>query len=316
MDMRSPMGTLSRCVHVLAWAFFVLLALSGAPSLAAGWAVSGSEFGEQSFDLGVESVFKARHAKLDGERYKPIGNPYLVWESFGGEPGGPRLMIVCGRVSDRPGRDGSTALRNIQLLLVRDDGAKLALLQRFKLGDGTSPQVLPPGLGEPDILGGMDFMLRVMRGGNNTEAYAYRYDKGTGKLVETLRINRLFPGKFNVMVKGALERGGFVLVSSASPDKEERLDLSPAVEALIEDGIYQLNARPIPSMRNLSCARAGYEGEGLAAGDGGAEVHVGMSLRTPSGKQVVDVTAILTKEGKGEWQVTDYRFEPFLPYRF
>jgi hypothetical protein len=286
------------------------------PSQAALESSSGDALGGPPFDISNESVFKAGYTRLAGERYRPIGNPYLVWESFGGEPGGPRVMIVCGRVSERLGQGFSNALRDIQVLLVRDEGAKLALLQRLRLGDGSSPHVLPLNLGLPDILDGRDFMVRVMRGGNNTEAYLYRFDDVAGKLTETLRINRSFPAKLGVRVKGALEQGGFVRITSAGPDREERLNLSYAVEALIEDGLYQLNGRPVPSMRSLSCVRAGYEGEDLVTGSGGTEVRVGMSLITPSRKQAADITAIMTKDGKGDWHVTDYTFEPFLPYRF
>ncbi|MDR1020360.1 MAG: hypothetical protein LBL73_06350 [Synergistaceae bacterium] len=305
-----------RCVHVFAWALFVSLALTACvPSQAAG-AAAGLGLDELSFDFAPESVFKASYARLEGERYKPIGNPYLVWEPFGGKPGDPRLMIVCARVSERAGQGVLNALRDIQLLLVRDEGAKLELLQRVKLGNGTAPQVLQPGPDLRDILDGADFMVRVMRSGNNTEAYVYRFDEGALKLSETLRINRSFPEKFNVRVKGTLEQDGFVRITSTGPDRDERLNLSHAVEALTEDGIYQPNGRPIPSMRNLSCVRAGYEGEDLVTGRDGTEVHVGMSLLTPSRKQTADVTAILTKDGNGCWLVTDYRFEPFLPYRF
>ncbi|MDR1514808.1 MAG: hypothetical protein LBS45_03860 [Synergistaceae bacterium] len=289
--------------------FLVLLTL---PIAAAGSSPQ-TALAEPSLDFDAGSIFKGGYRKLDDERYKPIGNPYLVWESFGGKSGAPRLMIVCGRVLDRKG--APEELKDIRLLLVREADSKLELLQRFKLGDGASPQILPTGYDLRDIGGGSDFMVRVARRDNNTEAYVYSFDKGACKLSETLRVGRSFPGKFGVKVSGTLEQGGFALISSVGPDKEERVDLSYAIDALIEDGIYQLNARPIPSMRSLSCVRAGYEGEEFIAGKDGAEVRVGMTLLTPSRKQIIDVTAVLTKDEPGKWRLTDYLFEPFLPYR-
>jgi hypothetical protein len=295
----------------------VLLTLAIAPPFsspsAALAAESGFTLGEPSLDFEIGSIFKGLYRKLDGERYKPLGNPYLVRESIGVKAGKPYLMIVCGSVSDR--KDAPEYLKDIQLLFVRDEGSKVELLRRFKLGDGTLPQILPAGSDFGGIDGVSDFMVRVARRDNNTEAYVYSFDEDGDKLSETLRVGRSFPGKFGVKVSGTLEQGGFALIKSLQPDKEEKLDLSYAIDALIEDGIYQLNARPIPSMRNLSCVRAGYEGEELIAGSNGFEVRIGMTLLTPSRKQVVDVTAVLTKDGLGKWQLTDYLFEPFLPYR-
>jgi hypothetical protein len=265
-------------------------------------------------DLTTESIFRGEYARLEGERYNPLGNPYLVWESAGGKPGGHRLMIVCGKVLE--GKGERQELKGIQLLLVRDEDGAVKPVRRFGLGDGSFPQILVSGSNQPDISRDSDFMVRIMRSGNNTEAYVYGFDEASKKLSETLRVNRAFPGKLGVRVRGTLEQDGFAEVISASPDKKERVDMSYAIEALIEDGLYQQNARPIPSMSSLTCVRNGWEGEALTEGKGGDELRVGMTLQTPSRKQVVDVTAVLTKDISGKWTVTDYLFEPFLPYRF
>ena len=276
----------------------------GAPLISAG----------ASVDLDAESIFKSEYARLEGERYKPIGNPYLAWESIGGTGGAPRLMIVCSGVSDKKG--SRQELRDIQLLLVREEDGAVMPLQRLRLGNGAAPQILASGARQPDLSADAGFMVRIMRSWNNTEAYVYEFDKAAGKLTEALRINRAFPAKFGVRVSGTLERGGFAEVMSIGPDKEERVDMSWAIEALIEDEIYQPNASPIPSARSLTCVRNGWEGEGFSEGRDGPEVLVGMTLQTPSRKQVVDVTAVLTKDASGRWSVSDYLFEPLLPYRF
>jgi hypothetical protein len=223
-------------------------------------------------------------------------------------------MIVCGRVSDV--KDSRQELRDIQLLLVREESGAVRPLQRFRLGSGASPQILALGSNQPDFSSDSDFMVRIMRSWNNTEAYVYEFDKAAGKLTEALRVNRAFPAKLGVRVRGTLEQGGFAEVMSTGPDKEERVDMSWAIEALIEDEIYQPNANPIPSARSLTCVRNGWEGEGFSEGKSGLEVLVGMTLQTPSRKQVVNVTAVLAKDASGKWVVCDYLFEPLLPYRF
>jgi hypothetical protein len=305
----------ARRIRCLALAFLALvLPVTGFPLTACGAPRIDFQVGGESVDLGAESIFKSEYARLEGERYKLIGNPYLVWGSIGGKGGGYRLMIVCGKVSD--GKSTRQELKDIQLLLVREEDGAVKPVQRFRLGDGSSPQILASGHDLPDISADSDFMVRIMRSWNNTEAYVYGFDNAAKKLSETLRVNRGFPGKFGVRVRGTLEQGGFAEVISVSPDKKERVDMSFVIEALIEDEIYQQNARPIPSMRSLTCVRNGWEGEGFAEGKDGDELRVGMTLQTPSRKQVVDVTAVLMKDASGKWIVTDYLFEPFLPYRF
>jgi hypothetical protein len=154
-----------------------------------------------------------------------------------------------------------------------------------------------------------------MRVGNNTEAFDFSFDKDGRKLMETLRVNRSFPTKYGVRLIGTLELDGFVEVVATGPDKSERVDLTEAVDALIEDELYQMNAHPVPSMRSLTCVRNGWEGEEFVMGDNGPEVRVGLTLITPSRKQVVNVTAVMTKNSNSKWTITDYSFEPFLPYR-
>jgi hypothetical protein len=267
-----------------------------------------------------KSILNPDFSRLEGEKYSALGNPYLIWESIGSSSDGLRMMLVCREVGEP--KAGARTLKDVRLLLVSEDKGLMKAAQQFKLGDGASPQILAPGSpnsrdveNPPDPGRDTDFMVRIMRGGNNTEAYVYSFDPGAATLKETLRVGRSFPVRLGVKVRGTLETGGFAEVETVSPDKKGRVDLAEAVNALIEDGLYQLNARPIPSMRSLTCVRNGWEGEGLYASRDGPEVRVGMTLITPSRKQVINVTAILTRKDDGKWAVTDYLFEPFLPYR-
>jgi hypothetical protein len=224
------------------------------------------------------------------------------------------MMLVC----DRANPSGASAeMENVQFLLVKyDDEDAVRLVQRIKLGNGAAPQYLSPAVQNAQTRRNTaDFMVRIIRSGNNTEAYAYTLDGEAEKLTETLRINRSFPSRMGVRIRATLEQDGFVDVTAISPDKTARVNLSEAMPALVEDALYQPNARPIPSMRNLSCVRNGWENEEFILGDDGLEARVGMTLVTPSRKQVVDVTAILRKDKNGKWAVADYLFEPFLPYR-
>jgi hypothetical protein len=271
-------------------------------------------------DFDEKSIQNSNFPRLEDKKYRPLGNPYLVWESIGSSSGGLRLMLVCREVGEL--KAGMQTLKDVRLLLVSEEKELMKVVRQFKLGDGASPQILAPGspdsrdvVNPPDPERDTDFMVRIMRGGNNTEAYVYSFDPGAATLKETLRVGRSFPVRLGVKVRGTLETGGFAEVETVSPDKKERVDLSEALNALIEDGLYQLNARPIPSMRSLTCARNGWEGEGLYADRDGPEVRVGMTLITPSRKQVINVTAVLTIKDGEKWTVTDYLFEPFLPYR-
>ncbi|MDR1943803.1 MAG: hypothetical protein LBQ19_03180 [Synergistaceae bacterium] len=264
--------------------------------------------------FGGEVLLRASYARLEGERFKTLGNPYLIWESDATPQGGLRLMLVCGKIATSASSGLYDTMGNVRLLLVREraDGA-IELARQVKLGDGAFPELLAPG--SDGGRGISDFMVRIIRSGNNTEAFAYFLDADSAKLTETLRVNRLFPVKIGVRLRGKLTEGGFAEVVSVSPDKTARVDLSEAMDALVEDGLYQLNARPIPSMSSLSCVRNGWEGEEFSMGADGPELRVGLSLVTPSRKQVVNATAVLSKNSGGKWAVTDYTFEPFLPYR-
>jgi hypothetical protein len=270
------------------------------------------EGADASVDLTGDDFLKPVYTRLDDAKYKSLRSPFLVWEAPISETG-LRLMITCGKISG-----SSDRLENVQLLLVSesDDGSTIKPIQRVKLGDGSSPHIIVPGLrGGIDLSNVSDFMVRIIRRGNNTDAWFYSFDKDDGKLTETLRVNRAFAEKMRVRVKGTLLEGGFAEASSLHPDKTESVDLSEAIGALIEDGLYQLNGQPVPSMKNLSCVRQGWEGEWLHMSEKGLEARVGLSLVAPSKKSVVDVIAVLTKAENGKWAVSDYLFEPFLPYR-
>ena len=253
-----------------------------------------------------------RLVPLDEPRYAPLSAKYAAQDlnltlNSGDEF---RIMLVC----DGPASSGSAnALRNIQLLVVDDRGETANVRQRLKLGDGEVPQLLYPG-STADFT---DIMVRVLRTGNNAESYVYAVNRAAGSLNETLRIGRSFPERMKLSIKGRMQAGGMVEVESRSPQLASVLDMSAALSALVEDGLYQENGRPVPALVNLTCVRNGWEDERIHLAENGVPtVEVGVSLITSSRQQVVDVTVIMTKADGNRWGVSDLRFEPFLPYRW
>jgi hypothetical protein len=258
-----------------------------------------------SGDLGRIIEMSNRYPPLDDEKYKALGKGFRVQdvpvETTGGEK--YQLILICGEIAQN-GR-----ARGIQLLLVDDFPARAKVIQRLKLGEGEAPQLVTP------IHGGSDIMFRVIRAGNNTEGSVYSIDPATGKLSEKLKIDRSFPKRQKLDIKGTLMPGGFIDIASKEPPVKERVDLSGAIDALAEDEIYQDDERPVPSLANLSLVRNGWEDERIYSVEGSIRVEVGMSLVTLSKKQILDVTALLSKNSSGAWNVTELKFEPFMPYR-
>lgn len=251
----------------------------------------------------------SRITSLDKGRYEPLAAGYLLQDMDLLLNSGDllRIMLVC--ASPAP----SGALRDIQLLLVDDRKDTPKVLQRIKLGDGEAPQLLT-GSGAS---GYGDIMLRVIRTGNNSEAYVYSVNRAAGRLTESLAINRSFPERMKLSISGKMQQGGFVEVQSKNPAVSSVMDMSDALDAMIDDELYQPNGRPIASQANLVCVRNGWEDERISVGDDGSvTVEVGLSLITSARRQVADVVAVLAKAGINQWEVRDIRFEPFLPYRW
>lgn len=254
----------------------------------------------------------SRLAPLDDPRFTPLSTKYVAQDlnltlNSGDEF---RIMLVC----DGPASPGTTnVLRNIQLLVVDDRGDGVNVRQRLKLGDGEAPQLLHPGDGSDFT----DIMVRVLRTGNNAESYVYAVNRAAGSLSEMLRIGRSFPERANLSIKGRMQAGGMIEVESKSPQISTVIDMSEALNALVEDGLYQENGRPVPALVNLTCVRNGWEDERIYLAENGVPtLEVGVSLITSSRKQVVDVTVVMTKADGNRWGVNDLRFEPFLPYRW
>lgn len=221
---------------------------------------------------------------------------------------GLRLMLAGGGLA-KTGRYSSVWLLLLQAPEKR--GGKEKVLQRLSLGAGEAPQMRALAFAG----GRKALFFRVMREGFNVEAFVfYLKDAKAPKLIESLRVDRNFPLRMRLNIKGTLQQDGFVNVVSAKPEKNERLDLSDpsAADGLIAERLYQPDGQPIPALRNLVCARTGYEGVEVV---NGKELRVGLSLVSSSKKTVVDATVSLESEDGERWAVSDVVFEPSLPFR-
>jgi hypothetical protein len=184
------------------------------------------------------------------------------------------------------------------------------IIQRIGLGDGLAPQILPESDDAPQAV-----MFRAIRAGNVTEARVYHINDVTGRLDAPLLVGYDFPQKMKLDVKCELKQGGMVELESANPNVKRTLDLSPVLDYLVEDEIYQPDGNPIPALKNLRLARGGWEDERIYRENGDTMVEVGMSLVTLSKKTVADATAVLRYDKSGHWTVEALTFEPSMPYR-
>jgi hypothetical protein len=260
----------------------------------------------ESRDISEMIMFSSSCIPLEQSKYGFIGAGYLIQDMTTEASGWDerRLILTCSDLTPA----GTAA--NIRLLVVDDkSGGKAQITQRIRLGNGEAPHLIQPSPAARDIL------FRVIRTGNNSEASIYSIDGDTGRLTETVKIDRSFQKRMGLDIRGTLLPRGSVEISSKNPPATERLDFSEALAALVEDEIYQPNGRPIPSLANLALVRGGWEDERIYEIEGSVRADVGMSLVTLSKKQIADVTVILSKDGGGRWGVSDIKFEPFMPYR-
>jgi hypothetical protein len=287
-------------------AIVCLFILSGASQLAGASIDFSYESYPESRDISEMITFSAACIPLEQSEYSFIGAGYLIQDTTIDAPGwnGRRIILTCGELT------AAGTASHIRLLVVDDgDGGRSRIARRVGLGNGEAPHLTQPSPAARDIL------FRVIRTGNNSEASIYSIDGDTGRLTESIRIDRSFQKRIGLDVRGTLLPRGFIEISSKNPPTSERLDLSGALAALVEDEIYQPNGRPIPSLANLTLARGGWEDERIYEIEGSVHADVGMSLVTLSKKQVIDVTVVLSKDGGGRWSVSDIKFEPFMAYR-
>lgn len=253
----------------------------------------------------LEKIYQPRVIE-NAKDYKLPSDARLIQEAR--LPGGVRLML-SGTGFSKGGR-----FSGIQLLTVRaaqGQGKKESVLQRLNLGAGEMPQMRLLSLSG----GRRAVFFRVLRGDRVMEALIFSVASGdTPKLAERLHVDKNFPLRMRLNVKGTLLSGGFVEVLSVKPDKTERLNLSApgAAEELVFAGLYGEDGEPLAQMRNLSCVRIGTEGVDVAPGD---KIQVGLSLISLSKKRVVDVTATLESADGEKWSIGSLDFEPFLPFR-
>ncbi|MCL2683968.1 MAG: hypothetical protein FWE55_01880 [Synergistaceae bacterium] len=269
------------------------------------------DFGGVSGDLGIspdlswDMIGRPAYSEMDEARYGLSLGKYLLRDftiplTGGGEY---RMMLTCSSF------DRSHACLVIQLTVVDDSKTPPALIHRVMLGDGYAPEVVTL----PDDA--HNIMFRAIRAGDNTEANVYAVDPATGKLDDKLAITRRFPEVMKLKVTCRMMPEGIMEAESERPSVRRTIDMSAALEALVEDELYQPDGNPVKALENLRLVRAGWEDERIYREDGETRIDAGMSLATLSQKPVIEVTAVLKQDAGGNWAVSELRFEPFLPYR-
>ena len=271
------------------------------------------DFAGVSHDLGIdafsnlswETIGRPVYREIDEDRYgSSVGN-YLIQDFTIPLRSGNyfRVMLTCSSL------DRSYAGLGIQLLMVDERETPAAVIQSVRLGDGYAPQIITVPEDTYNI------MFRVIRAGNNTEANVYAINPVIGGFDERLAITRRFPESMGLNITGTMRPGGVIEAVSEQPPIHRTIDMSWALDALMEDELYQPDGNPIRALENLRLIRGGWEEEIIYREDGETVIDVGMSLITLSQLPVVDVTAVLKQDADANWVVSDLRFEPFLPYK-
>jgi hypothetical protein len=239
------------------------------------------------------------------EKYSGTLGKYLIQELLIPLASGDcyRLILTCSAV------DATGGCRDIWLAVVDERKTPAMIIQKTGLGNGYAPQILTASDDASE-----DVMFRAIRAGYNTEAHVYAINPVTGRLTETMSVTRAFPETMKLDVSGTMLEGGIIEAESKRPPLYERIDLSGALNSLIEDELYQQNGSPIPALRNLRLVRNGWEDAGIYLEGGETRVEVGMSLATLSKKTVVEVTSVFKKDGIDKWTVVEQYFAPSLPY--
>lgn len=261
--------------------------------------------GDVSRDLSFESLASIPYPLLDEGKYSSSAGKYLISDMTVTLRSGDayRVLLTCAD-------SAAGGSRGIQIVIVDERRTPAAIIQKISLGDGLAAQILPDAGEAPRAV-----MFRAIRAGNMTEARVYSINDVTGRFEETLVVDRDFPKRMKLDVTCRLEPGGKVILESASPRVAYTLDLSPALDYLIEDEIYMPDGNPIPALENLQLARGGWEDESIRAENGDTVLEVGMSLLTLSKKTVADATAVLRYDKSGHWTVEALTFGPSMPYR-
>jgi hypothetical protein len=214
-----------------------------------------------------------------------------------------RLLLTCSAI------DSTGGCRDIRISIVDERKTPAVIIQKAELGDGYAPQVLTASDEACE-----DVMFRAIRAGDNTEARVYAINPVTGRLTLSMSITRTFPETMRLDVTGIMLEGGIIEVESKKTPLKEKIDLSGALDSLIEDELYQPNGNPIPALQNLRLVRNGWEDAEIYLDGGEPRVGVGMSLVTLSKKTVAEMTSVFKKDKMGEWAVVEQRFAPSLPY--
>ena len=247
-------------------------------------------------DLSWEAIGRPFYPEADGR--------YLV-DDFAIRlmSGEYRGMLTCSSL------DGNHACLGIQLSVADESETPAIVIQRLELGDGYVPEIITaPG-------DAYSIMFRTIRAGDNTEAYVYSINPLTGRLDQTLVITRNFPERIGLEITGTMKPGGVVEIASEQPFVRGTVNMAEALDALIEDEIYQPDGNPISAFENLRLIRGGWEEEDFYSVDGETRVNAGMTLMTLSGNPVIDVTAVLIQDANRDWTAVELRFEPALPYK-
>lgn len=282
----------------IAAASLLLFASSGAAAVR-----SEDLLPDQTISLDLASMSGAARAReLEGAERRLLGGRYLIADHDLVPGGSRRLILICERKS------ASGSPRGIQILIADCSGERPKVAQRVKLGDGDDPELSVDARGEIAL-------VRVVRSGGNIEGIVFDVDAAGQKLTETFRVSRTIVKRTVLDIRATMQANAKIEFAARRPEFTGELDLEYALEALIEDALYQKNGRPIPALVNLICERVGWEGEAIYRIGDKIAIDVGLSIATSAHKPVAVARVRYERSADGRWQPVSMIVEPFMAYQ-
>lgn len=216
-----------------------------------------------------------------------------------------RYLLTCA------GAEADGTVKGLNLIVSDWSSGVPKVSQRIKLGSGSSPEMI---FSHPDPSEADAVMIRSIKQGNVSEFTVLTIDRESKRLSGTFAFNRAVFSRSRLDIKAQMQRHGVIDVRAKRPRAELSVDLYHAIEALVEDGLYGPDHRPVPSLVNLKCVRIGWEGEALKNIDGKTVLEIGASMVAASDKPVLTVGILFTRDDAGRWQPISLDCAPFMPY--
>lgn len=309
---RGPKNS-AQIFFILIWIFWAILGAVGSSDadIISSDVISFDMSIDTSADLSLSSVIALSPRAYERAEAKRLSAKMCLGEWKIDMSRDIRLLLTCERV------DGSRAY-GTQLILADLSSGKMKPLHRAKLGDTDTPAV---------VIQGSDVLVRMIRHpGGRIEGSVFHIDMAAQKLTNRFDIGSKTLERLRFKTKALLKLGG-VIEAVVVPVLFERIeggrrtladsvtiDLYYALDALIEDGIYRQDGRPVPALANLKFVRMGWEDVDLVVEDGTPLLVVGASYLAGDRGPVLTSFIHCRQDANGRYVPIYIKVAPFMGY--